>query len=120
MLVRNPARARLRRAGVVLAVLGTLAFVGELSACDGQATRVSDPEAKLKTIQIPVEGMSCAACAARVKKALTSMGGVSDVEVSLAERRVRIRFDPSRLSPDELVVAIRDLGYQAGAVADAR
>jgi len=74
----------------------------------------------MKVVQIPVEGMSCAACAARVKKTLTSIGGVADVEVSLVERSARVRFDPSRLSPDQLVAAIKGLGYQAGAPADAK
>ena len=74
----------------------------------------------MKVVEIPVEGMSCAACVARVKKTLTSMGGVSDVEVSLLKRRARVRFDPSRLSPDQLVGAIKGLGYQAGAPAEAR
>lgn len=73
----------------------------------------------MKVVQIPVEGMSCAACAARVKKTLASIGGVSEVEVSLAERKARVRFDPSRLSPAQLVAAIKGLGYQAGAPTDA-
>ena len=74
----------------------------------------------MKMVQIPVEGMSCAACVARVKKTLTSIGGVSDVEVSLVKRNARVRFDPSRLSPDQLVAAINGLGYHAGAPAEAR
>lgn len=107
---------------VVLAAAGTLALLLAQSACDGGATPVSDQQARdvpLKTVQIPVEGMSCVACAARVKKALASMDGVSDVEVSLAERRARVRFDPSRRSPDELVAAIAGPGYPAGAAAEA-
>ncbi|MBI4558680.1 MAG: copper ion binding protein [Candidatus Hydrogenedentes bacterium] len=67
-----------------------------------------------KVLVIPVEGMSCVACAARVKKTLTSIAGVGDVQVSLAERNARVRFDPSRLAPDQLVAAINGLGYQAG------
>jgi Cu+-exporting ATPase len=64
--------------------------------------------------------MSCAACAARVRKTLASIDGVSDVEVSLVERRARARFDPARLSPGKLVEAINGLGYRAGTPAEAR
>lgn len=72
----------------------------------------------MKTVLIPVEGMSCVACAASVKKALTSLGGVSKVEVNLAERNARVRFDSTRVSPDRLVAAINGLGYRAGVPAE--
>ncbi len=108
------------RAGVVLLLLGASPALGGLSACTSRTAPAASKEANMKVVQIPVEGMSCAACVARVKKTLTSIGGVSDVEVSLVERRARVRFDPSRLSPDQLVAAIKGLGYQAGAPAEAR
>jgi hypothetical protein len=38
--------------------------------------------------------------------------------VSLVERRARVRFNPGRLSPDQLVAAINGLGYRAGAPAE--
>lgn len=108
------------RAGIVLALLGAFPVFGGLSACTRRTTSATNQEANMKVVQIPVEGMSCAACVARVKKTLTSISGVSEVEVSLVERRARIRFDPSRLSPEQLVAAIKGLGYQAGAPAEAR
>lgn len=77
-------------------------------------------EAHMNTVLIPVEGMSCVACAARVKKTLTSIAGVGDVQVSLAERNARVRFDPSRIAPDRLVAAINGLGYQAGTPTEAK
>lgn len=107
------------RAGIVLALLASPVF-GGLSACTSRTAPAANQEANMKVVQIPVEGMSCAACAARVKKTLTSIGGVADAEVSLVERSARVRFDPSRLSPDQLVAAIKGLGYQAGAPADAK
>lgn len=70
--------------------------------------------ASMNTVVIPVEGMSCVACAARVKKTLTSIAGVGDTEVSLGERNARVRFDPSRIDPHRLVATINALGYRAG------
>ncbi len=69
----------------------------------------------MKTVIIPIEGMSCSACTARVKKALTSIDGVSEVDVNLADRNARVRFAPSKLSPDRLVGAVNGLGYHASA-----
>ena len=81
---------------------------------------ISTEEVHMNTVVIPVEGMSCVACAARVKKTLTSIAGVGDVEVSLAERNARVRFDPSRIAPDRLAAAINGLGYQAGTPTEAK
>jgi copper chaperone CopZ len=111
---------RRAHAGVVLALLGVFALFSGLSACTSRPGPAAKQEASMKVVQIPVEAMSCAACVARVKKTLTSISGVSGVEVSLVERRARVRFDPSRLSPDQLVAAIKGLGYHASAPAEAR
>lgn len=108
------------RAGGVLTLLGALALLATLSACTNRAAPTADQGAHLKTVVIPVQGMSCAACVARIKKTLTSVDGVGDVEVSLGDRSARIRFDPRRLSPDRLVAAINGLGYRAGAPAEAQ
>ena len=107
--------------GRVLAVLlSAFALLGAVRACTGQARPTVNEEANMKTVVIPVEGMSCAACAARIKKTLTSIGGVADVEVSLGGRNARVRFDPGSLSPDWIVAAINGLGYHAVAPAEAK
>lgn len=73
------------------------------------------PEAGgVRTVRIPVEGMSCVACAARIKKTLRAMDGVSDVEVHLGERNARVEFDERRVTPERLAATIKDLGYSAG------
>lgn len=67
----------------------------------------------LQVALIPVEGMSCAACAARVRRTLEDINGVVSAEVSLAERKVR--YVDKTLSSDNLVAAINALGYKARA-----
>ena len=69
----------------------------------------------IQTVRIPVEGMSCVACAANVKKTLVAIAGVEEVEVHLGERNARVRFDSRQLTPERLVKAINGLGYSAGA-----
>ncbi|MBI3950075.1 MAG: heavy-metal-associated domain-containing protein [Acidobacteria bacterium] len=70
--------------------------------------------AQAKTVTIPIEGMTCAACVASVKKTLKSMDGVTEVEVSLEHRRARVRYLDAQVSPERLVAAINELGYKAG------
>lgn len=113
-------QARRTRAGVAVTIgLAVLAagIAPDTRAAPDPANATAD-QAKVKTVIIPIEGMSCVACAASVKKALTSLGGVSKVEVSLADRNARVRFDSTRVSPDRLVAAVNALGYRAGAPAE--
>jgi Cu+-exporting ATPase len=64
-------------------------------------------------VQIPVEGMTCAACQARVQRALVRVPGVEDASVNLLAHRASVRFDPSRVQPEALVAAIVGTGYDA-------
>jgi copper chaperone CopZ len=97
-------------------------FFAAIGACTGQeAPRLgAAQEVDMKTVILPIEGMSCVACAARIKKTLTSIDGVSAVEVNLADRNARVRFAPSKLSPSRLVAAVNGLGYQASTPAEAK
>ena len=64
------------------------------------------------TIQIPVEGMNCAACVARVEKAIAAVEGVSDSVVNLAIERATVTYNPHRTSTGAVVAAIREAGYK--------
>jgi Cu+-exporting ATPase len=65
------------------------------------------------TIRIPVTGMTCAACSARVQRALQKQGGVADASVNLMMKTATVEYDPSTVTPDRLIEAIRDTGYGA-------
>jgi Cu+-exporting ATPase len=60
---------------------------------------------------LPVAGMTCANCAARIERRLQRTGGVSAATVSLAGERANIAYDPETISVAELIAGIRDLGY---------
>jgi Cu+-exporting ATPase len=64
-----------------------------------------------ETLDLPIAGMSCAACASRVETALNRLPGVT-AQVNFAAERARIAFDPSRATPPDLVHAIERAGYQ--------
>ena len=66
-----------------------------------------------QSIRIPVTGMTCAACSARVQRTLQNQPGVADANVNLMMKTATVRFDPAAVSPDQLVEAIRDTGYGA-------
>ena len=49
-------------------------------------------------IDLPVTGMTCAACAARIERSLGKAEGVEQASVNLATERATIQFDQSRAS----------------------
>jgi P-type Cu+ transporter len=64
-------------------------------------------------IRIPVSGMTCAACQSHVQKALARQPGVTDASVNLMMNNASVTFDPSVVTPGNLVDAIRATGYGA-------
>ena len=71
-------------------------------------------EAITKTVVIPVEGMTCASCAANVKRALKAIDGVFEAKIDLKQRSATVRFDEGRVSPGRFAETINKLGYKAG------
>jgi len=64
-------------------------------------------------VDIPVQGMTCAACQASVQKALQRQPGVVDAAVNLMMKNAAVTYDPAVTRPEALVEAIRDTGYEA-------
>src|SRR5688572_3450797 len=64
-------------------------------------------------VDLPVTGMTCAACAARIERSLGKSDGVSEASVNLATERAMIRFDPAVTDVSRIVETIRGAGYDA-------
>jgi len=66
-----------------------------------------------ESIRIPVTGMTCSACQARVQSALARQPGVDDASVNLMMESAAVTFDPAVTNPHALVSAVRNTGYGA-------
>jgi Cu+-exporting ATPase len=66
------------------------------------------------TIDLPVLGMTCAACVRRVEKAALAVPGVASAEVNLPLSRARIVLDAGA-TPRSAADAIRKAGYEVPA-----
>ena len=64
-----------------------------------------------RTVDAPVLGMHCAACAARIEKALGEVPGVNEAAVNLATARATVRYDGSTVSAEALRKAVQEQGY---------
>ena len=63
------------------------------------------------SVDLPIEGMTCAACAARIEKQLNKLPGVS-AAVNFASERARVEFDAAAVSPPQLVETIERAGFK--------
>jgi len=64
----------------------------------------------LRHIELPIEGMTCAACATRIEKNLNKLPGVQ-AAVNFANEKAQIEFDASATQPEDLVHSIEKAGF---------
>jgi Cu+-exporting ATPase len=62
-------------------------------------------------VDLPVTGMSCAACARAIEKQLAATAGVGSAHVNFATSTATVEFDPARAEVRDLVDAVEELGY---------
>jgi Cu+-exporting ATPase len=78
--------------------------------------------AATQIVELELEGMTCAACAARIERTLNKLEGV-EASVNFATETAQVAFQPGATSVESLIEAVRRAGYdarphEAGTVAD--
>ncbi len=68
-------------------------------------------EAAAKHVTIPIEGMTCASCVARIEKVVGRLDGVAGVSVNLATERADVTYAPETVRLSAIKKAITDAGY---------
>lgn len=69
-------------------------------------------ELKIEKLSLPVEGMTCASCVARVEKTIAKLDGIKNVSVNLATEKASFEYDPDLLDFKKLADSIEDAGYK--------
>jgi len=64
-----------------------------------------------KEVQLPITGMTCAACAIRIEKGLKKQEGVQEASVNLALEKAIIKYDSAETNVNNFIKKIDDLGY---------
>ena len=67
---------------------------------------------EIKTLTLPVEGMTCASCVARVEKALKKVDGVTNVNVNFATEKVTLSYNEVATNISALSGIVEDAGYK--------
>lgn len=65
-----------------------------------------------KKISLPVEGMTCASCVARVEKAVSKAEGVKNVSVNLATEKVSFEIESDKADINKIAQLVYDAGYK--------
>lgn len=63
------------------------------------------------SVELRIEGMTCASCVGRVEKALMRVAGVTAAEVNLATERAQVTFQSTTV--EQLIAAVERAGYKA-------
>lgn len=63
-------------------------------------------------LNLPIGGMHCAGCVARIEKTLQSLPGVQEAHVNLATATATLRYAPDTVTLSEVVQAVHSIGYQ--------
>jgi Cu+-exporting ATPase len=66
----------------------------------------------VEKISLPVEGMTCASCVARVEKAIKKIDGVKEVSVNLATEKATVEFEKSKVDVEKIANRVEDAGYK--------
>ncbi|HEX2190660.1 MAG TPA: heavy metal translocating P-type ATPase [Longimicrobiaceae bacterium] len=93
-------------------------MVDTQQAADTRHTRTT-ADGEAERIDLPITGMTCAACARRVETKLSKAEGVRKAGVNFATSRASVEYDPSALGVRELMKVVEDAGYGTAGTARA-
>lgn len=76
--------------------------------------------AATKTVTLAIPTMDCPVCPLTVKRALSRVPGVSQVEVSYEKRRAVVMFDDTKADVSTLTESTKNAGYPSTMVEAAK
>ncbi|NKF08338.1 copper-translocating P-type ATPase [Clostridium gasigenes] len=65
------------------------------------------------TKSLKIEGMTCASCAKAVERATKKLQGVNESNVNIATEKLSINFDETKVSVEDIQIAVEKAGYKA-------
>lgn len=68
--------------------------------------------AKLKEMDLPIEGMHCASCVLSLNKTFEKVEGVESVDADLASNKLHLTVNPKKLTFDEIETLVKNLGFE--------
>jgi P-type Cu+ transporter len=66
----------------------------------------ASPDREHDRVELPVRGMTCASCAARIEGGLSALDGVAEAHVNFATNRATVVYDGATTGPDAFASTI--------------
>ncbi len=108
---------RARRSFLAIGFLVTVGLIASpwiiRSTAANDAIDAATEFSVLHQVVLDVEGMTCVACNITVSRALTNLDGVEEALVTFEPPQAIVRFDPKRVSIEDMEVATSNAGYPA-------
>ena len=70
-------------------------------------------------VDLPITGMTCAACANRIEKQLKKQPGVDGASVNFATSKATINYNPNKTNVSDLINTVKDTGYDTAGTSKA-
>ena len=68
--------------------------------------------ARLKEMELSIEGMHCASCAMLVDKTFENIEGVEEAEAILATNKLYLKVNPKKISFEKIVETVDSAGFE--------
>lgn len=97
-----------------------------IAACNNSTTgdqnqaanteQLSAQEGVIEVAVIDVSGLHCESCVNTITTALNEIDGITDTKVSLEQEQAKFKFEPAKVSMEDVKTAIEGKGYGMGEV----
>lgn len=93
--------------------------VTEKAPTHGDRHTRTTPDGEGERVDLPITGMTCAACARRIERKLSKSPGVERCNVNFATSRATVEYDPRVTGIRDLMETVKDVGYGTAGTARA-
>jgi copper chaperone len=70
-------------------------------------------DAKMKTYQFSVNGMTCGGCVGSAKRAIGKLDGIEQVDVTLQPGSATVQANPAKVTAAQIQSTLAELGFEA-------
>lgn len=85
--------------------------VQQADVMSGRRNDHSTVNGKGERVDLPITGMTCAACANRIEKQLKKQTGVETCSVNFATAKATVNYNPEKTNVANLIQTVKDVGY---------
>lgn len=103
------------RASVEMEDIVSDASIIEAVSESGYLAKMQD---SMKTLDLEIEGMTCASCSASIEKGISKLKGIEGISVNLLNEKAHLEYDPQVIKSQDIIDEISNIGYGAKRISE--